>query len=84
MSEHGYSLEKYPQGLGYWAKFWPTFMLVPGDVWERVTIDNSATMNMDDGVLAMNMTTHNGILTVNRGYNYDKTGVVTWASTVLH
>lgn len=78
-----YDQNKYPKGLEFWGKFYPSFVLVPGDIWDRASKDKGVTMTIADGVEGMNLVFKNGELTATRGYNYDKTGVMAWATTVL-
>lgn len=78
-----YDQSKYPQGLVFWGKVYPSFILVPGDVWDKCVKDRTATMNTDDGAEGMNLAYRNNQLLTSRGYNYDDKGVLKWVAKTL-
>lgn len=84
MKEDSYDQDKYPKGLEFWGKFFPSFILVPRNLWDRAIHDSEVTMTIEDGALGMNMAVrYDGMLVPVRGYKYDDKGVCAWASTVL-
>ena len=68
-----YDRKKYPAGVAWWGKFFPTFALIPGELWDRALKDPKVTMTIADGAEGMNMTLRDGELSPVRGYAYDKT-----------
>lgn len=84
MNYYGYDQHAYPKGLEYWGTWWPTFVIVPGDLWYRASIDSDVTMTIDDGAVGMNTVVgSDGRPTITRGYNYDAKGVLAWTRRTL-
>jgi len=84
LNNDSYDRKKYPEGLAIWGGFFPGFVMVPGDVWERASNDKTAPMGINDGAEGMNLTFKNGQLATTRGYNYDASGVIAWATNTLN
>lgn len=80
---NSYDQTKYPKGLAFWGFFYPAFLLIPGDLWDRAMKDSTVTLTIDDGAEGMNLVFRNNELAAVRGYNYDDKGVLAWATKTL-
>ena len=83
MSGKSYDHSKFPQGLELWGKFFPSFIMIPGPLWDAAMADKTLTLKPEDGVYGMNLMFRNKVLEAYRGYTFDSKGVVTWVSKIL-
>lgn len=80
---NSYDQTKYPKGLEFWGIFFPTFVVIPGDLWDKAMKDNKVTLTIDDGAEGMNLVYRDEKLTTVRGYSYDDKGVIAWLTKIL-
>jgi hypothetical protein len=80
-----YDQTRFPAGLVFWAEAFPTFLIIPGELWDRAQSDGAVTLFPSDGVDAMNMTVMGGKPVSKRsgGYSFDTTGVMKWSTIIL-